>query len=570
MQIDLPTIVTSFDNIAFTREQKDIKDVRELRETLMSPPESTISSKNSSFCKKCHVCSFCQSKILNQIYSFCETCANELYELYVLCEECIDKNTGHDITHKFALCSSENKILRKSRTPSVSIDVISSDNLSSPRHAFLKKHESKSSLKLSCSIYSSDETTEMSEGKILNDVSELEFEYLDKEYDKEYDKEDKEDKEDNKEKKQDFDFYKQSKNKRRNFCCGKMSALKNAREIFSISEIIERCVNDTNEVSLNLEEVMQNRFDFTLVQYINNNMFSHIKILNLQKNNLSNLDSCIFRLIHVFELNLENNILTKIPEDIKNMTNLSILKIGSNKLVDLPYGLSKLYNLKKIYADFNNFRQFPPVITEINKLNLLSLEYNPEITTFPPSEKMEHFVDLTIYIDNSPELINDWNKNYNDMYNIIIEWNFTFPDKILDNLFLGGIKSTFNDYVFQYYNIDTVLTVARNLDIFIIDNVNYEEYNIDDIIGAKINFTILEKIHQFLTNGRICLVHCFAGISRSPTVIIAYIMKYHNMNLNSAFNFVKSKRNKIVPNDGFWEQLVEYEKVLYPDPTIGD
>ncbi len=45
-------------------------------------------------------------------------------------------------------------------------------------------------------------------------------------------------------------------------------------------------------------------------------------------------------------------------------------------------------------------------------------------------------------------------------------------------------------------------------------------------------------------------VHCMAGISRSPTIVIAYLMKYEKMNLDDAYNFVKSRR-WIGPNTGF-------------------
>jgi dual specificity phosphatase 12 len=58
----------------------------------------------------------------------------------------------------------------------------------------------------------------------------------------------------------------------------------------------------------------------------------------------------------------------------------------------------------------------------------------------------------------------------------------------------------------------------------------------------------------------IVLVHCDQGVSRSSTVIIAYLL-YSNTNLSTvdkAFNLVKSARSIIRPNPSFMEQLEQY------------
>ena len=47
------------------------------------------------------------------------------------------------------------------------------------------------------------------------------------------------------------------------------------------------------------------------------------------------------------------------------------------------------------------------------------------------------------------------------------------------------------------------------------------------------------------------LFHCYAGISRSATLAIAYLVHTNNISLQDAINLVKSKRNIIQPNNGF-------------------
>ena len=41
------------------------------------------------------------------------------------------------------------------------------------------------------------------------------------------------------------------------------------------------------------------------------------------------------------------------------------------------------------------------------------------------------------------------------------------------------------------------------------------------------------------------LVHCMAGVSRSATLVIAYLMKSRNVSFNEAFAIVKSKRKLV-------------------------
>ena len=58
------------------------------------------------------------------------------------------------------------------------------------------------------------------------------------------------------------------------------------------------------------------------------------------------------------------------------------------------------------------------------------------------------------------------------------------------------------------------------------------------------------------------LVHCQAGISRSPTIVIAYLMKKHNLKFNEAYNKVRDLRPIIAPNLIFMSQLMDYDAKL--------
>jgi protein-tyrosine phosphatase len=58
------------------------------------------------------------------------------------------------------------------------------------------------------------------------------------------------------------------------------------------------------------------------------------------------------------------------------------------------------------------------------------------------------------------------------------------------------------------------------------------------------------------------LVHCYAGVSRSSTCVIAYLMQEKDMTFEQAFSFASKKRPVIFPNMGFQRQLTEFERLL--------
>merc|ERR550525_1989515 len=58
------------------------------------------------------------------------------------------------------------------------------------------------------------------------------------------------------------------------------------------------------------------------------------------------------------------------------------------------------------------------------------------------------------------------------------------------------------------------------------------------------------------------LVHCEMGVSRSSSLVLAFLMKYKKMTLCDAYSHTKKCRDVIRPNEGFYGQLVEYEKTL--------
>ena len=103
-------------------------------------------------------------------------------------------------------------------------------------------------------------------------------------------------------------------------------------------------------------------------------------------------------------------------------------------------------------------------------------------------------------------------------------------------------------------------------------HIEHNEFNITDrgdndtlVKMNEILDTIGTKIYSFLSNNQNVLVHCFAGISRSATVVCDFLCKYESCVLNkynidnnlskASIEYVRKFRKNIYPNPGFIKLL---------------
>jgi hypothetical protein len=71
-------------------------------------------------------------------------------------------------------------------------------------------------------------------------------------------------------------------------------------------------------------------------------------------------------------------------------------------------------------------------------------------------------------------------------------------------------------------------------------------------------------------SGMKCLVHCRTGISRSVSVVLAYLVAREGRTLSESWRLVQSKVPVARPNRGFAMQLIDLERVVRGSATLAD
>ena len=147
--------------------------------------------------------------------------------------------------------------------------------------------------------------------------------------------------------------------------------------------------------------------------------------------------------------------------------------------------------------------------------------------------------------------------------------------RVDDSLFLTNWRGVEQLAEMQKLGITHVLNVNGGEE----DNKyvgSFEYMNIDDVTDDEDQAMKLkghfEAANTFIdaavAGGGKAVVHCAAGISRSTTIVLAYLMHHHGISLLDAFTQVYSSRRVVWPNNGFMARLIELESATTGTSTI--
>jgi len=57
----------------------------------------------------------------------------------------------------------------------------------------------------------------------------------------------------------------------------------------------------------------------------------------------------------------------------------------------------------------------------------------------------------------------------------------------------------------------------------------------------------IQSLDRLVKDEHNILVHCYAGCSRSPTIVAGYLMMAQSLNINKAFDLIVSKKPDVIP-----------------------
>ncbi|WKX97925.1 hypothetical protein Q1695_013545 [Nippostrongylus brasiliensis] len=141
------------------------------------------------------------------------------------------------------------------------------------------------------------------------------------------------------------------------------------------------------------------------------------------------------------------------------------------------------------------------------------------------------------------------------------------PTQIFPWMYLGSQQDALDTDKMKKRGITHVVNLSTGCprSSSITSDENFLRIPVNDSYQEKLS-PHFERAWEFLegvrTSGNVVLIHCLAGISRSPTLAISYVMRYKNMSSEEAYKLVKEKRPSISPNFNFMGQLLEYEQLL--------
>lgn len=140
--------------------------------------------------------------------------------------------------------------------------------------------------------------------------------------------------------------------------------------------------------------------------------------------------------------------------------------------------------------------------------------------------------------------------------------------QIIPGLYLSNARAAADKDVLRRLNITHVLTVEAHR----LPKNTFQDTDISTLFIRAYDTPNTHLLPYFpmanafidegLQKGNV-LVHCHFGVSRSATLVIAYIMEKYKLTYDQAVVYVRQRRRFINPNPGFVSQLREYQRLNY-------
>ncbi|XP_059923563.1 dual specificity protein phosphatase 22-B-like isoform X1 [Gadus macrocephalus] len=142
-------------------------------------------------------------------------------------------------------------------------------------------------------------------------------------------------------------------------------------------------------------------------------------------------------------------------------------------------------------------------------------------------------------------------------------------NKILPGLYLGNLKDSQDKDLLAKFNITHILSIHDTAKPVLEDMkyrcISASDHSKQNLCRLSLRMPYFKDsivfIHESRLQGGGCLVHCVAGVSRSVTLVVAYLMTVTGLGWVDCLAAIRAARPCARPNLGFLRQLEEYENL---------
>ena len=134
------------------------------------------------------------------------------------------------------------------------------------------------------------------------------------------------------------------------------------------------------------------------------------------------------------------------------------------------------------------------------------------------------------------------------------------PDEIVSGIYLGNVDNAYNDAHLSALGVTHILNAAAQAENKHEGQFKYLKISLIDTDEEDL-FPHFEKaiafIDEALQDGKV-LVHCMSGMSRSASMVGAWLIRKQGLEFQEALDLMQEKRPIVQPNEGFCEQLKQF------------
>ena len=252
----------------------------------------------------------------------------------------------------------------------------------------------------------------------------------------------------------------------------------------------------------------------------------------------------------------DNDNITNIKEEKKDQVNYNLLEDIKDDVFN---------DINEDYITPNNFKTNRNRYSQITSINLPK-----NIEEEKPEIKNNNRISFDI-IKDIPKY-SRIKTNRNDCYYSRTQEE-DYNEIIKDFLYISSYKTASTVTDLKNLKITNIINCSGDLcenlsnDSSLL-NIEYLTLNIRDNVSENIEclfFLCINYINDVKEKKGRVLIHCYKGVSRSVSIVIAYLIYLYKWSYDKAFDFVQSKRSIANPNIGFYLQLKTFYKRLTLD-----